>query len=314
MAFRYIDPGYGALTGDTSVETFENTTYNPANGVSFRKLGTSSQNEMKIITPQAFTTDIYGKFNLYFDSTGNFSSFSIGGFPTNTSATFFETSGIGVNSWNNYFYLYDSGQRIGTGIPIKKKSLNSIWFHLHKDDEQKITSGELIVNDTDVTINSDMRYRSFSSEPFFYISFPKYNGQYIYLSEIIISDQYISQKENIIDLPIISSETNMAVGTSGVYIANVANQMLLQSISVSSLVESEENLAITGISIINHAYKIGAGLANLTALSKIGGSVVEHDTIALSGNSNDIILDSWGLSSIAINELQNMQFGWKVRA
>lgn len=315
MSFKYINPGYGVLTGDSSVKTVENFTYNPTNGVSFQKLGNQTFNEIIISTPQAFTTDIYGKFNLYFDNTNDFSNFSIGGYPANIQSTWYGTSGIGVQSWYDLLYLYDTGKRRGAGTQIKKRSLNSIWFHLHKDEEQEITSGELIVNDTETNFISDLNYKSFSSEPFFYISFPSWTryGQHIYLSEIIISDQYIFPKEKIIELPIISLETNMTAGASGIYLANADNQTLFQSVDVGSLIERDEPLSITGVSIIgNPAYKIGAGVANLTALSKAEGSIIKHSAITLSGESTAAIMDSWGLSSITIAELQNMQFGWRV--
>ena len=311
MAFRYINPGYGALTGDSSVETFENFTYNPINGVSFQKI--DNTHEIIISTPKAFTTDIYGKFNLYFDdSTNTFWGFSIGGYSAISKILDrYSSYGIGIHSNSNCFYFWDSGYNRGTGIQIKKKALNSIWFHLHKDDEQEITSGEMIVNDTKTTFVSDLNYKQFSPEPFFYVYFSAF-PESIYLSELIISDEYISPKEKIIVLPTISLETNMTAGASGIYIANADNQTLFQSVDASSLIGNSENLAVTGISIYgNPAYKIGAGVANLTALSKSGTSINEHNTIALLGDSTATIFDGWGLSSISIDELQDMQFGWK---
>lgn len=311
MAFKYINPGYGALTGDSSVETFENFTYNPINGVSFQKI--DNTHEIIISTPKAFTTDIYGKFNLYFDSTNTFWGFSIGGYSAISKILDrYSSYGIGIYSNSNCFYFWDSGYNRGTGIQIKKKALNSIWFHLHKDDEQEITSGEMIVNDTKTTFVSDLNYKQFSPEPFFYVYFSAFPER-IYLSELIISDEYISPKEKIIVLPTISLETNMTAGASGIYIANADNQTLFQSVDASSLIGNSENLAVTGISIYgNPAYKIGAGVANLTSLSKSGASIDEHNTVALLGDSTATIFDGWGLSSITIDELQNMQFGWKV--
>lgn len=318
MSFKYVNPGYGALTGDVEVTTFENFTYSPITGVSFQKIGDKTQNEIIISTPQAFTTDIYGKFNLYFNGTIKFNRFSIGGYPADIQSTWYETAGIGVQLRDDYLYLCDDGNKKGTGIPIIKNSLNSIWFHLHKDNEQKVTSGSLIVNNTNEAFVSDkdtdiFSYSQFSLKPFFYISFPK--GQDIYISGLIISDQYIPPKEEIIALPTISLETNMTAGVSGIYIANADNQTLFQSVNVSSLIESYgASSAITGISLVgNPAYKVGEGVANLTALSKAGQSIAKHDTFTLSGDSTTMIMDSWEISSVTtIKDLRDMQFGWKV--
>ena len=320
MAFRYINPGYGALTGDSSVETFENATYNPTNGVAFQKCRDSNNYyyEVKIPTSQAFTSDIYGKFNLYFDSNSSDGhNFFIGAISSYNTSNIIN-KGVGVRLVYSKMYLQDGYVQRGSGINLQNYALNSIWFHWHKDANFDSSYGELNVNGNaeNVAYSSYGYNYDFSSDNCFYIIFSNANylADKIFISELIISDKYISPKEQVIALPISETVTDMAAGDSGIYIADAANQSLLQSVDVSSLIENYgASSAITGIGLVgNPAYKTAEGLAKLTALSKSGGSIAEHNTIALSGDSTAMIIDCWGLSSVTIADLQNMQFGWKV--
>lgn len=321
MAFRYINPGYGALTGDSSVETFENTTYNPSNGVAFQKYD-SSLTTIKIPMPQAFTTDIYGKFDLYFDSNSNsLFNFSVGAFSTSNSfASDIYYRCIGVRIEESKVRLsdgryYDSSNRVS----LKSFALNSIWFHWHFEEVISNSYGEMIVNDSDkITTSPQHSQFTFSSEKSFFITIPTAGncGDKVFISNVIVSDEYISPKEKIIAIPTSQTITDMTAGASGIYIADAADQQLLQSVDVVKLIQDYgADSAITGIALAgNPAYRTAEGLAKLTALSKSGGVITEHDTIALSGDSSAAIMDGWGLSGVTIVDLQNMQFGWKVGA
>ena len=164
MAFRYINPGYGALTGDSSVTTFESFTYNPTNGVAFFK----DNSTLLIPTSGAFTTDIYGKFDFYWQGSR---TLYIGADSLSTYYSFLgRMLGLFCNINNDKIFFYFSRSQYGNGIKLNKNSLNSIWFHIHRNDENSILSGEMIVNgEGDSYSLSDATYDSykFSTEKYF---------------------------------------------------------------------------------------------------------------------------------------------------
>ena len=322
MAFRYINPGYGALTGDSSVETFENATYNPTNGVAFQKCRDSNNYyyEVKIPTSQAFTSDIYGKFNLYFDSNSSDGhNFFIGAISSYNTSNIIN-KGVGVRLVYSKMYLQDGYVQRGSGINLQNYALNSIWFHWHKDANFDSSYGELNVNGNaeNVAYSSYGYNYDFSSDNCFYIIFSNANylADKIFISELIISDEYISPKEKIIAIPTSQTITDMTAGASGIFIADAANQSLLQSVDVAQLIQDYgADSAITGIALAgNPAYRTGETITTLTGLSKSGNVITEHDTCELSEDSTSAIVDGWGLSGVTIADLQNMQFGWKAGA
>lgn len=322
MAFRYINPGYGNLTGDSSVNTFNNSTFNPANGVAFQKYDSSNyDNAVKIAIPQAFSSDIYGKFNLYYDTSDLYLNyFFIGAISSKGSSSLFNNAiGITIRSFPTEptVYLCDVGTSRGTGIALKKNSLNSIWFHWNKDaTNSNASSGELIVNGTSDSFQNTNSTYGFSNEKFFFINFPSknYNGDKIYVSELIISDEYISPHEKIVALPIDATETTMTAGANEIYIADAVNQTLLQMPDVDALLtEYGATSQVTGIALVgNPAYRTGEEIRSLIGLSKANGTITEHDSCALDTSSSAVVMDGWNLNNVTISDLQNMQFGWKV--
>lgn len=315
MAFRYINPGYGALTGDSSVQTFESFTYNPTNGVAFQKVNDT----IKIPLPQAFTTDIYGRFDLYFNTTSLY-NFAFGAFSNYTTSDNYSKC-IGVRINNSAVRLSDGRYYSNTTekmVQLKSYSLNSIWFHWHFEENIADSSGEMIVNGTYITDKPQHSQFTFSSDKLFFITTPSAGnaGDKVFISELIVSDEYISPKEKIIAIPTSTTITDMTAGASGIYIADAANQTLLQSVDVAELIQNYgADSAITGIELVgNPAYRTGEAIATLTALSKSGNVITEHDTCQLSEDTLSAITAGWGLSGVTISDLQNMQFGWKAGA
>ena len=317
MAFRYINPGYGVLTGDTTVNTFNSSTFNPENNIALQKYDSSSYyNEVKIAIPQAFSSDIYGKFYLYYDdSSSDLNYFSLGAISARSN-NYLHNKGIGIYISSARVYLYDGWIPSDTSIALQRNSLNSIWFHINKDTANNNScTGELIVNDTSISFNPTTTQYAFSTEKFFYINFPSttYKGDKIYISEIIISDEYISPKEKIVTLPVSATETTMTAGSNGIYIADAVNQILLQTPNVDNLIaDYGATLQVTGIALVgNPAYRTGEGISSLIGLSKANEITTEHDSYSLDTVSSAVIIDGWSLNNTTINDLQNMQFGWK---
>lgn len=315
MAFRYINPGYGALTGDSSVNTFTSSVYNPLNGIAFQKCGTSTDNEVKIAVPQAFTTDIYGRFNLYLDADAtSFSNFYIGAISTLNGSS--PTYCIGVKATKNGVYFMDGRYVQNSSSALKLGAVNSIWFHINISSST--FTGEMIVNDETITQTITNSQYTFSNQKFFFISFSKssYNADKAYISELIISDEYISPREKIIVLPISATSTDMTAGQNGIYIADAVNQTLLQTPDVNALLnEYGATSQVTGIALVgNPAYKTDEGISSLIALSKTSSIVAEHNSCSLDTVTTATIMDGWKLNNVTVNDLNNMQFGWKAGA
>ena len=317
MAFKYINPGYGAWTGNSGVTTYESFTYNPIHGVSFYKYNSTTV----VPTPQRFTTDFYCKFNYHAAGFSNSSS---------------RVPIIGVvMEYDSYTYVYDrmitygidssrhltlsiSSSTGGTGtekMPLYG-SINSVWVHLARDNTNQINTLEAIFNGVydrivyNTSTKSDQREYTFSDYKGFVIRFPAYDS---YISELIVSDEYISPKEQIISVPISATETNMTAGASGIYIADAPNQTLLQTPNLSAMIENYgASSQITGIQVVgNPAYKTEIGAMTLTGITKSGASIAEHHSCELGTASTAVVADSWTLENTTLAGLSGMQFGWK---
>lgn len=324
MAFRYINPGYGAWLGDSNVTTIENYTYNPEHGVSFQKLASSNYDDNEISLPQAFTTDIYAKFNMYLNSSSP-SDFLLGAKSNVSSSSGLKNSCFGIYfSGSTACLLAGTGSNVTGGIigekwvsGVQYNSLNTIQFHIHRGEDAASSFGELTINGVTTLLQfSDTNYRqTFGNDKAFFIHFPTSSScaNSTYISELIVSDEEISPKEKIIALPTSETFTDMTAGASGIYVANAENQTLLQSVDVATLIENYgASSAVTGIAVVgNPAYKTATGLAALTGISKQGTTVTEHGTCYLSDDIDAMILDGWATENLTIADLQNMQFGWK---
>ena len=84
----------------------------------------------------------------------------------------------------------------------------------------------------------------------------------VYFANVIFSDTKISLKEQAVALPTSETVTDMTADENGIYIANAANQTLLQSVDLSSLIENYgASSAVTGIALVgNPAYTTGTDL------------------------------------------------------
>lgn len=319
MAFRYINPGYSPSGGQTTFKSFD---YNPMNGVAFRLSDYMLENfayvTSQILLPQAFSTDIYGKVNIYFDETADVqpSDFHIGANSTYRAPLNGKCCiGVAINSGRVYL-CNGSGEYVGEGIIISPCELYSIWFHVHNGSSNSDSYGELSVNGEEQVINfQDISRGYLSSDKFFIIKYPEayYGGKKFYISELIISDEFISKDEKIMVLPVSGTITDMEAGEGGFYTATETGQTLLQRVDVAALTSANRaNTPITGIAVMgNPAYYTNALVTTMTALSKTGTVTSEHGTCELDSYSTGSIVTGWGLSNATIADLQNMQFGWK---
>ena len=132
------------------------------------------------------------------------------------------------------------------------------------------------------------------------------------LSNLILSDTEINQREQVVILPTVNTETTMTAREDGSYAANAANQQILQGIDVDSLIaDYGADSDIKGIAVIgNPAYRTAEGLSRLTALEKNGDTVTEYGIKNVDSSTAAGVIDSRAVS-MKLSALANYKFGWK---
>ena len=318
MSFKYINPGYAELLTDKSCKTVMNETYNPKNKVCFSPGYKNSDYDNRILVPYK-PSEIYGLFYVTFTAREYY-------YTSNYGIMFqysYSSQRSGLQFYNNSAYdnyinvrmLYDNS--VSTNAQISNYAQTKpykIWFHIRMKTTESDENGLIEFSiDGGKTIAQE-----FNSVATFYnrlLVLKLCNTAYF--SNLIISDEYINPKEEIILLPISSNETDMTFDSdTGIYTATAANQTILQSVDVSSLSNDYgSDSAVTGIALIgNPAYKTANGLTSLTAQSKENNVITDIETISLEEDTSAMILASQKISDKTIADLQNIQFGWKAGA
>ena len=313
--FKYINPGFAELLTFNGPNTFttKNSDYNKLNGVSF---STNANDEYNYVTIPANIAEIYCVFNIYFVERKHYSTPYFGvrfgsSYYENCTGLLFYTSGPYATTLS-LIACYNSNQSNKISISDYYNSgLQKIWLHIkrkvNEDDsngivEFSIDGGKTIITsefDKAITLYQNLLFRATGN----------------YFSNIIISDEYISPKEQIIKLPISTTESDMTFDSeTGLYTATAANQSLLSAVNVNALAEEYgSDSQVTGVALVgNPAYKTAEGLSALTAFAKdSSGNVTNYGIHNLSDDTAGIISDSQALSNKTISDLRNMQFGWK---
>ena len=306
MAWRYINPGYvHLLDAATQVKATQYIGYEKSKtGVGYLRQGTPSPR----ITIDSFNEndDFWGRFDVYIPS-GSFEIYVY--LPRTNNAgidIFYYSGGICISRMKGFSSLSGSYDDMG----IKVNQINSFLLHAKYGDSSTAYM-DIRINDkqleraTGNAINFSTSYNPTAS------LFSVYNDSAV--SNIIFSNEEINIKEQVVALPVSSTETAMSL-QSDTYLADSAGQTLLQSVNVSSLISNfGSDSKVTGIALVgNPAYRTGEQLSSLTAISKTGGTVTEYGTSNLSTDSDTVIWQSVPVASdTTIADLQNIQLGWK---
>ena len=296
MGFKYINPGYANLLDTDGGATVEGNAYSRT-GVSLWQPERS-----KGVALGETPAELYGKFDAYLKSGSNLDSWAyiaLGGF-----------HGVSIHGYKNSWSV--NGCLSGSICFFDKAfvvpgAVNTIWFHVKPGSSGEsvlrvLVNGHEIGNKTNAGINfgnwKDIGVCSDSEDAL--------------LSNLIFSDAPINPKEQVVALPALSTETDMAEMDGGTYMATAAGQEILQSVDVSSLMEAYgEDSEVTGIALAgNPAYRTAEGLSSLTGISKSGDAVTEHGTHELKADASSGVVDSYAVS-MKLSDLAGMQFGWK---
>ena len=323
MAFRLLNIGDGqGIVPSSYLTVIDGYTYSRTGKAFTGAVSGTNYSSYLFTLPDYTVEDIWISVDLYLDSTSTNSSYFYLGYWNSESVynsknfawmdgLYLNAGIIRVNMTNSYSNTQAKGK-------LELQEINKIICNLHNESGENNSYAELNLNGT-ITSQSRTRksdaYAIGATVPALKtmaIAFPK--NYPCYVSNLIISDREISPKERVIALPISRMVTNMTAGASGLFIADAANQTLLQTPDVSSLIENYgASSAVTGIMLVgNPAYATGAEITSLIGLSQSAGvSAVEHGTCNLSEDTDAVIMDGWSLDNMTIAGLSTMQFGWK---
>ena len=315
MAFRVINPGFAEITLPHSsyhASTIENELFNPINGISFTMTETSDA-AILIPLPAGFSDHLYCKFSFY-TSTKSISAFRMGVFQATNTNNLNWIGGLRGDTSNNKPVLkfYSSASSKGDYQFLNLNSHNSIWFHMLNEaigDANGNGLYEIIINDNDKYSYNDQYCAAFNTNyKYFIISLPSN----VYISNLIISDEYINPKEQVILLPTNSIDTDMTNNLNGSFTSDQENQYILQSIDTSDLISQfGAKSKVTGISnIAVPAYKSASGLSNLISIEQNNNQIIEHYSCAVSDDSLSGVSDCWNIDC-SISDLNGKKFGWK---
>ena len=132
------------------------------------------------------------------------------------------------------------------------------------------------------------------------------------ISNIIMSDEEISMREQIQAVPLGSPVTDMIDREDGTYLADTAGQQILSTVDVASLISAYGGVSrVTGVAIGgNPAYRTGEGITTLTGISKADGNQTEHGIKTLKTDTNAGAIDCYSVNT-TIADMVGLELGWK---
>ena len=300
MAFKYIKPGYAELLSVRGGTTVTEGQYSKT-GISFWQ---TQMNRGLLLSE--IPTELYGRFDVFLKNPtiaedalvwvciGYYNGIKIS---PNRAVWDIEVRKDG----RNIYSLTDTA-----GV-IRTDAVNTLWFHIkHADGIMHV-----MVNGHEIyhAQNEELWYAGDSEAKTVTLCSKSSDAL---LSNLIFSDEAISPQEQIIMLPVQSTQTNMIDDGDGSYEATAANQELLQTVDVAALsAKYGADSRVTGISLIgNPAYRTAEGLCALTALEKSGGTVTEYGRHIVKQDPTSVVADTHTVS-VSIAELADRQFGWR---
>ena len=308
MSFKYINPGYAEFLdvagGTTIADTVKSRT-----GVMFYQ-----PTDKKGLELSETPAELYGKFDVYIPKDRNDFRIKIGILETNGYAL----DGMGFFKSDNamYFMRYYGGSSSGgidaylsepERLNLKLDAINTIIFHVKTgaDGYVQINANGQSVEKYDYDIK-------FGKSKTLVVYADSANGA---ISNLILSDTEIDPKEQVVILPIAATETTMAAGEDGEYIADSDGQTILQTVDTVSLINAYgADTVIKGIAVIgNPVCRTAEGLSNLTAIQSDGANITEYGTKIAPQGTPGVVADGHALS-IKLSDMAGYKFGWKAGA
>lgn len=303
MAFKYINPGYAELLSVKDGATVMGEQYSKT-GVSFWQ-----PTYRKGLNLSEVLSELYARFDVYIKNPESVTDamllVSIGYF-----------NGVQLRRQGSRWQLQgkiDGSSKLdttNTAEIIRADSINTFWFHI-KQGKNSDGILHIRVNGYEVYHNTNAYLWYANDSDSKTITIHSQNDA-ILISNLILSDEEISPREQVIMLPVQATQTNMTDCGDGSYEATAANQELLQTVDVAALsAQYGADSRVTGISLLgNPAYRTAEGLCALTAIEKSGGNITEYGRHIAEQNPTSVVMDTRTVS-MSIEELTGRQFGWR---
>lgn len=313
---RYMNPGYVSMLDDNVTATqFTNSNYSKT-GVSFVQTNNDSG-----ITLENFsdTDDFWAKLDFFIPDSisGYYRQFYL--FAPCVRKTGLYIAYYPTANSNIYFYINNSiytkaeakVSDLESMMGIKKGTINSLLLHVKYGDSATAYIEATINNKHFSTDGYNINYSTNYAK-----KVVLYEDSDIPISNVIISNEEISIKEQIVALPITSIQSDMTYDSeTGIYTATAANQSLLASVNVAELINNfGSDSKVTGVAMVgNPAYRTAEGLSSLTSISMKNNSVTEYGAVNIPTDSDSVVAHSFKVATdTTIADLQSMQLGWKV--
>ena len=299
MAFKYINPGYAELLSVRGGTTVTGEQYSKT-GVSFWQ-----PTYYKGLNLSEVPSELYGKFDMYIKNSENADrarfSIAIGDYKIMEAETFWSKWKIRGNNNNN---------TLAAGEEVRVKAISTVWFHI-KPGQNNDGLFHAVIDEREVCNKSDAYVGYLTNSDAKTISILSGTDE-ILISNLILSDEEISPREQVIMLPAQATQTNMTDCGDGSYEATAANQELLQTVDVSALISQYGgNSRVVSIApFAKPAYRTAEGLCALTAIEKSGGIITEHGRHIVGQDTAGYVMGAYD-TSLRIAELAERQFGWR---
>lgn len=302
MSFKYINPGYAELLSTSGGTTVTGEQYSKT-GVSFWQ-----PEDHKGLTFSEVPTEFYAKLDMYLKN------------PQNASDVRLEI-GIGFGKWvrvyphrgkwdieghdaSTVFDIYE------TADFVRSDAVNTLWFHI-KQGRNNDGIFHVIVNEREICNKRDRNFWYVNDTYANTITVLSKNDG-ILISNLILSDEEINPREQVIMLPVQSTQTDMTDCGDGSYEATAAGQELLQSVDVASLITQYggKSRVVSIAPFAKPVYRTAEGLCALTAIEKSGGAITEHGRHIAGQDQNGFVIGTYD-TSLSIADLAGRQFGWR---
>lgn len=311
----YMNPGFkkwfSVIGSSSSITETANTTRT--------KTGTAFYNRSEnnyILLDFPTSREIFCKFDFYYERNSTnyiyFGEFASSSEPYNGLYIYLSGGTLRFlkyvkGTWSRIF----EGQN-ANDFGFKNNSINSAVFHLKWADSDNGVL-DLSINDYsfDSMESSDLIPYNNSK-----VKFTFRTDYFPYISNVVISDETVSIKEQLVPLQISGVDTDMNFDSdTGIYTASAVNQSLLASVNVTDLIaDFGGSSKVTGVAVVgNPAYRTAEGLANFTALTNKNNIVTEHGAANIPTVSDSVVANSFKVATdTTIADLQSMQIGFKV--
>lgn len=316
MGFHYVNPGFAGLldvTGGATVQTSERSR------TGYGILQPKDRCGVKLGTVRK---ELYLRFDFYLptrqetdrelDMDVRYNGYGLNIYcrKNSESALFYVESCIPTYGENPRTTTVNKSDldKLKTECCLFPGKVNAVYMHIkHGSGEAEDGELEIWFNGT-LYMNRALRCYTWNDS---YVVI-KSSSEPMLISDIIISDTVFDKRMQLVQAPIVGTESEMTQMGDGSYIATDAGQTLLQYLDTETLAASYGGGSrVTGVAVIgNPAYQMESGGGALTVIQSLSGTLTEYATQPLQSDAAGVICDYHPLEG-TVNGLSGLAVGWK---